>query len=61
MTTFMPRSLRCLLLSVIFLAAWATAFYVFGLYLLVGLILSNIVCWVLAPIARKRGWAVKDA
>ena len=52
----MPRSPRRLLLSVAFLAMAVVVYVFFGLYLLLGLILLNIACWVLAPIARKRGW-----
>ncbi len=49
-------SLRRLLLSVLFSAVAFVVYVFFGLYLLLGLILLNIVCWVLAPLARKRGW-----
>ncbi len=53
----MPRSLRRLILSVLFSAVTVTVYVVFGLYLLLGLIALNIICWALAPVARKRGWA----
>lgn len=52
----MARSLRRFLLSIVFLAIAAAVYVFFGLYLLLGLILLNIACWVLAPLARKRGW-----
>lgn len=52
----MSRSPR-LLLSAAFLAVALAVYVFFGLYLLLALILINIVCGVLAPIARTRGWA----
>jgi len=52
----MPRNLRRLLLSVVFLVVAVVVYVLFGLYLLLGLIFLNIVCWVFSPIARKRGW-----
>ena len=55
----MPPSLRRLLLSAVFLAVAVSVYVFFGLYLLLGLILANIACWVLAPIARKRGWGAE--
>jgi hypothetical protein len=55
-TTPMPRSLRRLLLSVAFLVVAASAYLFFGQYLALGLILAIIAGWVLAPLARKRGW-----
>jgi hypothetical protein len=53
----MPRNARRLLLSILFLVAAVAVYVFFGLYLLLGLILLNIVCWALAPLARKRGWS----
>jgi hypothetical protein len=52
----MPRNLRRLLLSVAFLVVAVVVYVLFGLYLLLGLLLLHVVCWALAPIARKRGW-----
>ena len=52
----MPRSLRRFLLSVALSTVAFVVYVFFGLYLVLGLILLNIVCWVLAPVARKRGW-----
>jgi uncharacterized membrane protein YedE/YeeE len=57
----MPRSLRRLLLSVVFLVVAVVVYVFFGLYLLLGLILLNIACWVLAPLARERVGAAKAA
>ena len=55
----MPRSLGRFLLSVTFLAVAVIVYVFFGLYLLLGLIVLNIACWVLAPLARKRGWGAE--
>jgi hypothetical protein len=52
----MPRSLRRLILSVLFSVVAVAVYVFFGLYLLVGLILLNVVCWALSPVARGRGW-----
>jgi len=52
----MPRGLRRLILSVVFSAVAFTVYVFFGLYLLLGLILLNVACWALAPLARRRGW-----
>ena len=56
----MPRHLRRLLLSVLFLVVAVVVYVLFGLYLLLGLIFLNIVCWVFSPTARKRGWGAES-
>ncbi len=52
----MARCLRRLLLSFAFLTVAVVVYVFFGLYLLLGLLLLHIICWALAPVARKRGW-----
>ena len=55
----MPRSPRRFLFSAVFLVVTIAVYFFFGLYLLLGLILANILCWALAPLARKRGWGAE--
>ena len=52
----MARSLRRLLLSIVFLTVAVAVYVFFGFYLLMGLVVLNLACWMLVPIARKRRW-----
>ena len=55
------RGLRRFLLSIVFLAVAVIVYVFFGLYLLLGLIVPNIVCWVLHRSRESADGAPKDA